>query len=196
MKTFLAKNWFITTLVAIVVLGTGFVFFMWYAGAEKLFEKEAKADEKEEEVEPGTNLDVTVSKDSEEKENNFIELNEKRDTPIEEIYTEGTSESTVQDAIHHMSHQKVIANKKWGALPITMERVNRLIEVVEMNNYTHKQDYLEILTAWKNKDFDNIDDHHNIIWNIKGGTVGKATGVMSIEEEREFIEDHFGSDLE
>ncbi|QSS98750.1 hypothetical protein IMZ31_11595 [Pontibacillus sp. ALD_SL1] len=196
MKTFLAKNWFITTLVAILVLGTGFVFFMWYAGAEKLFEKEVKADEKQEEVEPGTNIDVTVSKGSEEEENNFIELNEKRDRPIEEVYTEGMSESAIQDAIHQMSHQKVIANKKWGALPITMERINRLIEVVEMNNYTHKQDYLEILTAWKNKDFANIDDHHNMIWEKQGGTVGKATGVMSIAEEKEFIENHFGSELE
>ncbi|KGP91755.1 hypothetical protein N780_15285 [Pontibacillus chungwhensis BH030062] len=196
MKTFLVKNWFVITLASIFLAGTGIIFFILYGGSEQLLTNDAKADEKQEEVEPGTDLDVTVSKDSEKKENNFIELNEKRDTPIEEIYTEGTSESAIQNAIHQMSHQKVIANKKWGTLPITMDRVNRLIEVVEMNNYTHKQDYLEILNAWKNKDFANIDDHHNMIWEMQGGTVGKATGVMSIAQEREFIQDHFGSDIE
>ncbi|MFL6554583.1 MAG: DUF6241 domain-containing protein, partial [Bacillus sp. (in: firmicutes)] len=43
------------------------------------------------------------------------------------------SENAVQQAIHNMSHQKVLADKKWGALPLTAERTKRLLQVVEAN---------------------------------------------------------------
>ena len=38
------------------------------------------------------------------------------------------TEEQVQDAIHQMSHQKVRAEKKWGFIPLTRERVDRSIK--------------------------------------------------------------------
>ncbi|WP_216830753.1 DUF6241 domain-containing protein [Alkalihalobacterium elongatum] len=101
------------------------------------------------------------------------------------------SEYEVQKAIHHMSHQKVAANKKWGHKRITEERIERLIEVVEANNYTYRNTYLDILKRWKAGDFRQAVEDHNRIWRIQGGTVGEATRLFTEKEEAEYIKKHF-----
>lgn len=112
---------------------------------------------------------------------------------IAEEFPLNMTEKEVMNAIHSMSHQKVIADKKWGAIPLTTERVNRLIEAVEGNRsgYANSKLYLDILTRWANGDFSRVDSDHNAIWNLQGGTVGKATGIASPQEEKEFIEEKF-----
>ncbi|MDR7239700.1 DUF6241 domain-containing protein [Neobacillus drentensis] len=103
------------------------------------------------------------------------------------------SENSVQQAIHKMSHQKVQSKKKWGALPLTTERVKRLIQVVEANEkeYENADLYLRILRSWDKGDFDNVVIAHNSIWSLQGGTVGKAYSAASPEEEMKFIEENF-----
>lgn len=130
------------------------------------------------EVEPGAQM-------------NFQETN----AAIEEDFTFDMSELAVQNAIHHMSHQKVEADKKWGVLPLTEERVDRLLEVVQHNreDYKHGSVYEEILLKWQNKNFTSVDDDHNAIWELQDGSVGRATGIMSAEEEQEFIEEKFSN---
>jgi len=103
------------------------------------------------------------------------------------------SENSVQQTIHNMSHQKVISNKKWGALPLTAERVKRLIQVVEANqkDYEYGDLYLNILRNWDKRDFDNVVIAHNSIWSLQGGTIGKANRAASPEEEMDFIQENF-----
>jgi hypothetical protein len=112
---------------------------------------------------------------------------------IEEDFPMDMSELAVQNAIHHMSHQKVEADKKWGVLPLTEERVDRLLEVVQhnRNDYKHGSVYEEILLKWQNKNFTRVDDDHNTIWELQDGSVGRATGILSAKEEQEFIEEKF-----
>lgn len=114
---------------------------------------------------------------------------------IEKDFPFEMSELSVQNAIHHMSHQKVVADKKWGVLPLTEERVDRLLEVVQHNkeDYKHGSVYEEILLKWQNKDFTSVDKDHNTIWELQGGSVGRATGIMSEKEEQEFIKEKFSS---
>lgn len=99
-------------------------------------------------------------------------------------------ESSVQHAIHIMSHQKIKADRKWGFLQITPQRIDRLIEVVEANSYQYEATYLSILYAWKEGDFSRVDQDHNAIWKLQGGTIGEATGVLSLQEEIEFLEEN------
>ena len=103
------------------------------------------------------------------------------------------SENSVQQTIHNMSHQKVISNKKWGALPLTAERVKRLIQVVEANqkDYENGDLYLNILRNWDKRNFDNVVIAHNSIWSLQGGTIGKANRAASPEEEMDFIQENF-----
>lgn len=116
-------------------------------------------------------------------------------TTIEDDFPLDMSELAVQNAIHHMSHQKVEADKKWGVLPLTEDRVDRLLEVVQhnRNDYKHGSVYEEILLKWQNKNFTNVDDDHNAIWELQDGSVGRATGILSPKEEQEFIEEKFSN---
>lgn len=122
----------------------------------------------------------------------MVHVNEKENT-IETEFPIDMSEMKVQSAIHKMSHQKVLAKKKWGALPLTPERVKRLIQVVEenRNEYANADVYLEILYEWEKGYFVNVIIAHNEIWDLQGGTVGRAYDIASPEEEIEYIEKNF-----
>ena len=121
----------------------------------------------------------------------YLEIQEDRTEPIEKELPNKMTEEQVQDAIHQMSHQKVRAEKKWGFIPLTRERVDRLIEVINANQYQHEDVYLDILKAWKESNFSNIDGNHNAIWVLQDGSVGKATGILTLEEEMKYIEQHY-----
>lgn len=121
----------------------------------------------------------------------YLEIQEDRLGPIEKELPNKMTEEQVQDAIHQMSHQKVRAEKKWGFIPLTRERVDRLIEVINANQYEHEDVYLDILKEWKESNFSNIDGNHNAVWVLQDGSVGKATGILTLEEEMKYIEQHY-----
>lgn len=126
-----------------------------------------------------------------------IEIDEVRKTPVEEEFPLSMEEFGIQEAIHGMSHQKVQAEDKWGFLPLTQERVQQLIAVVKANtnNYISAPVYLGILNRWANNDFSLADKDHNAIWDLQEGNVGRATGVFTFEEEKEFIKKHFNIEI-
>ncbi|WP_173918243.1 DUF6241 domain-containing protein [Halobacillus sp. Marseille-Q1614] len=93
-----------------------------------------------------------------------------------------------QEYIHQMSHQKVKAGKKWGFYLITDERVNWLLEGLETADLKYKDKYAGILNTWQDGDFSSADEHHNAMWSLQGGTVGRSFGVLSEAEEEAFIE--------
>ena len=121
----------------------------------------------------------------------YLEIQEERSEHIEKELPNKMTEEQVQDAIHQMSHQKVRAEKKWGFIPLTRERVDRLIEVINANQYEHEDVYLDILKAWKESNFTYIDGNHNAVWVLQDGNVGKATGILTLEEEMKYIEQHY-----
>ncbi len=128
---------------------------------------------------------------SEENGEEVIEIKETNAKPVEDEFPTDMTEYSVQSAIHGMSHQKVKADDKWGFIPLTAERVARLKAVVEANEYEEKGLYLDILNRWSNNDFSKVDHDHNAIWELQNGTIGRATGILSAEEEKAFIEEHF-----
>ncbi|WP_335398145.1 DUF6241 domain-containing protein [Bacillus sp. JJ1533] len=104
-------------------------------------------------------------------------------------------ESEVIAAMHHMTHQKVKAHKKWGAKPMIPDTINEIYEVVSKSDFTRKEDLLAILERWKNGDFSQADDDHNYFWNYQNGNTGEAYGLMSEAEERRFILENFGEEF-
>ncbi|MDQ0232101.1 DUF6241 domain-containing protein [Metabacillus malikii] len=125
-----------------------------------------------------------------------VEIEEVNKKPVEEEFPLDMEEYRIKDAIHGMSHQKIKADKKWGFIPLTSDRVSRLLEIVEANkaNYKHSTVYLEILNRWAKKDFSRVDKDHNEIWELQNGTIGRATGILSSEEEMEFIQKYYNVD--
>jgi hypothetical protein len=143
--------------------------------------------------EPKAKPTLNIKEDQTPKGEKMIEVTEKRSEPVEEEFPMEMDEYDVQDAIHGMTHQKIVADDKWGFIPLTQERVKRLIVVVEKNGAEYEKSglYMHILNRWLNGDFTEIDKEHNAIWELQGGNVGKATGIMSAEEEKAFIKEHY-----
>jgi hypothetical protein len=121
----------------------------------------------------------------------FIEIQEQKTEPIEEQLPAGMAEERIQSVIHMMSHQKIEAEDKWGFIPLTAERVKRLIEVVNANDYRHSGLYLDILNRWNESNFSQADKDHNAVWYLQNGSIGKASGLLTIEEEQQLIEEYY-----
>lgn len=144
-------------------------------------------------VEPGLPVflkkDVTIAEDG----GAIIEVEESLSV-IEGEFPLTMNDYEVGEAIHAMSHQKVISkdDEKWGAkIPLTQERVKRLIEVVETRQhdleFENESLYFEILNRWSDNDFSQAARDHNHIWYNQGSTIGEATGIMSPEQEMDYI---------
>lgn len=100
---------------------------------------------------------------------------------------EALTDYAYQEYIHGMSHQKVEASKKWGFYEIHPSRIEWLLAGLDKVELDHESTYRNILQKWKNKNFSSIDDDHNAIWSLQHGTVGKATGILSVEEEQAYV---------
>ena len=100
-------------------------------------------------------------------------------------------EFDVQLYLHEMTHNKVYADVKRGSRPLTSDSIARLIEIVEKNSYRDEKFYLETLAAWQEGNFSNAVEVHNTIWGWHGGTVGKATRLMTPQEEQNYANAHF-----
>lgn len=106
-----------------------------------------------------------------------------------------TKDSTEEDlvkAMHSMTHQKVIAEQKWGAIPMSKENAEKVRSILNESNFETKEELLAIAERWINKDFSKVVDDHNYFWKLQGGNIGKATGVMDPLEEQTFSLNNFG----
>jgi hypothetical protein len=102
------------------------------------------------------------------------------------------NEAQLQFFLHEMTHSKVYAEDKWGeARPISQENIDRLLGVVEASDFKDRAYYRRTLEEWEDGDFMNAVDVHNKIWHLHGGTIGKATRLMTQEEEEAYIRTRF-----
>lgn len=132
-------------------------------------------------------------------EHDGVTLEDKIVTKEELLYPDNLIEHKVNEAIHSMSHQKVEAKVKWGHEQITQAKVDRLLAVAKMNDYKYKELYIEILERWSKGDFSHAIEDHNKIWEMQGGdesrNSGKATRLLTDEEEQAYIEHNLTYDL-
>ncbi|WHX77747.1 DUF6241 domain-containing protein [Priestia flexa] len=167
--------WTLGILIFLAAIGTGIYAMMTFNAtpakqAAASVEKE-KAEEIEEEIKEQTSFIGGVS---------------------EELgITADSEESEVMQIMHEMTHQKVRAQDKWGAVPLTNENVKKVIAIVEASSFEHKTDMLTILKRWENDNFSTVAEDHNFFWRLQGGNVGQAYGTLTIEEEQKFIENNF-----
>lgn len=102
-------------------------------------------------------------------------------------------EELIQE-VHNMTHQKVEADKKWGASEITADKVQKIYEVIQNKDFkksSNKKMLLDILEPWTRQDFTNAVSAHNRIWAFQKGNIGEATRLLTPQEELEYIEDEF-----
>jgi len=109
--------------------------------------------------------------------------------------TDSSTEDEVVQVMHQMTHQKVKAKEKWGAVPMLEDTINQVYSLVAKSDFEHKTELLAIVDKWKNGDFEGIDEDHNYFWKLQGGTVGKAYGILSEQEEEEFIKNNYKEEV-
>lgn len=120
----------------------------------------------------------------EEKEQEYV-------NPFNQKYKqEELTDRHYQDYLHKMSHQKVVADTKWGFYLITDDRIDWLLESlgVTYESLDEGKIYRDILNKWKDGDFSRVDQDHNAIWKLQGGSIGEATGILNTDEEKEYVE--------
>ncbi|APC65564.1 hypothetical protein AAV35_14110 [Salimicrobium jeotgali] len=183
----MVKKTMLWTLGILLLAGAGTWGYFYITGTENTETKEEEPSDSQEEKPKKKEEEKEVEELSEEK---FEESSDEEElNPFgDEKKADTVPESTIRDYIHQMSHQKVQAEQKWGFYRITEERINWLSDKVKRNEYSEGDQYENILNAWSNGNFSNIDEHHNTIWKMQGGNVGKATGVLSEEEEQAYID--------
>lgn len=109
----------------------------------------------------------------------------------DETFDTPPSELDFRETLHRMTHQKVRASKKWGHVQITKQRIDEMLIIAKESDFDDKEFYIRALQEWKNGNFNNAIEVHNHIWKKKNGTIGKAVGLMSPEDEQKYVERHF-----
>ncbi|RLQ97512.1 DUF6241 domain-containing protein [Falsibacillus albus] len=102
-----------------------------------------------------------------------------------------SKEGEVLDIMNQMTHQKIKASDKWGAVEMTDEHIQQVKEVVEKSDFKHRDLLLSILNKWSAGDFSTVDEDHNKVWLLQHGNIGRAYGILSKEQEQQFIENNF-----
>ncbi|MFC0269885.1 DUF6241 domain-containing protein [Metabacillus herbersteinensis] len=181
------KKFLVILGISVIAIGaTGFGAFKFMENAEQQLEKDNKLKEQADHVQ--------VAKEKEEKE---IKEQTAKIGGVE--YDTGlTFESTqnvVIDVMHKMTHQKVKAEDKWGAIPMISDTINTVYDIISSSNFELKDDLLEIATRWKDSNFNNVVEDHNFFWEYQGGTIGKAYGQLSSIEEETFVLNNFGEEI-
>ena len=106
---------------------------------------------------------------------------------------EDAPEAAVMAMMHKMTHQKVIASEKWGIIQMNQESISKAKKLLLASDFNSKEELLEIISRWEKGDFDQVDEDHNFIWGLQGGSIGRATGILSDQQEQRFIENNFSN---
>ncbi|MEN8698566.1 DUF6241 domain-containing protein [Bacillus infantis] len=104
---------------------------------------------------------------------------------------QSSTEQEVMDTMHFMTHQKVMAEKKTGAVEMTKENVEKVFSILQSSHFERKEKLLEIAAKWRNDNFLDIIEDHNYFWELDAGQVGKAYRVLKPSDEERFIENNF-----
>lgn len=106
-----------------------------------------------------------------------------------------STEEKILEVMHQMTHQKIAANQKWGAVPMTTRNIEQLEAIVSNSDKIRsdkvQKELLVIIANWERGDFSEADAEHNYIWDLQDGTLGKARGLLSKEQEQKFIKEWF-----
>lgn len=109
--------------------------------------------------------------------------------------TKDSQEYEVIKAMHSMTHQKVVAEQKWGAIPMTKLHAEAVVDILNNTNFEKKEELLAIAERWANGDFSKIVEDHNYFWTEQEGNIGKATGTLDATEEQTFVLNNFGEEV-
>ena len=104
------------------------------------------------------------------------------------------------DAMHLMTHQKILATEKAGAIPMThdnLKEVRDYLELLRDKNKIKSEDYRQlgqIIERWEQAIFDEIDKEQDFLLEEMYAVIGFSNGLATRAEEELFILNNFGEE--
>lgn len=104
------------------------------------------------------------------------------------------------EAMHLMTHQKILATEKAGAIPMThdnLKEVREYLELLRDKNKIKSEDYLQlgrIIERWEQAIFDEIDKEQDLLLEEMYAVIGFSNGLATRAEEELFILNNFGEE--
>ncbi|WP_214819282.1 MULTISPECIES: DUF6241 domain-containing protein [unclassified Exiguobacterium] len=104
------------------------------------------------------------------------------------------------DVMHLMTHQKILATEKAGAIPMThdnLKEVRDYLELLRDKNKIKSEDYLQlgrIIERWEQAIFDEIDKEQDFLLEEMYAVIGFSNGLATRAEEELFILNNFGEE--
>ncbi|WP_455540156.1 DUF6241 domain-containing protein [Terrisporobacter sp.] len=93
----------------------------------------------------------------------------------EKDITKPTSNNEAVKLIHSLANTLVKADYKWQCSEVTPKTIKLALKGVEEINDDYDRMHLRnSITKWEKGDFSNAVEVHNYVWEMLGGTVGKA----------------------
>lgn len=105
--------------------------------------------------------------------------------------TVNMDEDTALMTLNQMTHQKVKAEEKRGAVEMTKKNIKEMLIIVKDSDYINKDFMERMLEKWLEGDFNTIVTDHNAILDAQNGTIGEAYDYMSDQEEKAFVKEVF-----
>ncbi|HDR4896058.1 hypothetical protein CN961_02035 [Bacillus thuringiensis] len=139
-------------------------------------------------------VDKEVSAQIDKKEDQIIVGREVDGVFVDVYVTENSTEREVITAMHHMTHQKVVAERKSGSIPMIQNNAKKLKEIINKSSFAKKNELLAIADRWVKKDFSKIVEDHNYFSDAQEDSVCKATRAMDALEEQHYILTTFGEE--
>lgn len=99
-----------------------------------------------------------------------VEVTTIKEEVSEEVKEETTYTMAQMQFVHKMTNNLIISNDIWG-----YEEVNGLNIETALKIFKDDEKIVNYLNQWLEKDFSNSVEFHNYIWEMLGGTIGKAT---------------------
>lgn len=188
----------ILAIVSIIYIGVYFV--VKEAGPTEQFpvsgELEGEALERAQEVQEVLKEDSEAKK----RENEVGRIFPQLETGLNSEDRENVDPHQVVIVMHKMTHQKISAPEKIGAIPMTHENIKEARQFLEVSVAINRLDVgiyrslSEILSKWERADFSTIHHDQDYILEYMGASIGYSNGLATPEEEELFILNNFGEE--
>ncbi|STO08965.1 DUF6241 domain-containing protein [Exiguobacterium aurantiacum] len=110
------------------------------------------------------------------------------------------SRTSLVKNMHLMTHQKISARSKWGAIPMTEENItasSEYLTLLKTHNKVGPNVYDELRTMlenWENDDFSKADQEQDRLLRLLNANRGFSNGLATAAEEELYILNNFGPD--
>lgn len=113
---------------------------------------------------------------------------------VDHLINYGRTEMDTVRVIHLTTHQKITADEKWGAAPMTPKTTLALVENIEKHP-EYNFELLRVAKMWAADDFSEVAAQHNHLHTRMQGVQGIATGAATAKQEKEFVLKYFDSSV-